>query len=189
MDLVLTGSQKALALPPGLAFAAASAEYVERAKAVADRGVYFDVVEFERFAAKHQTPNTPAISLLYALEAQLESVVVESIERRWARHEAMRAETERWVADCAERAGVELRMLAPEGARSPTVSTILLPEGVTSGAMTKAVAARGFTIGGGYGKAGERAFRIGHMGDHTVDTLRGCLTACEDALAGLVAKV
>jgi aspartate aminotransferase-like enzyme len=184
MDFVLTGSQKALALPPGLAFATASAQYVERAKQVSDRGIYFDIVEFEKFAAKHQTPNTPAVSLLYALEAQLESIVTESIERRWTRHEAMRDETDRWVRSCADQ-GVGLAMFAPAGARSPTVSTITLPDGVTSSAMVKAVAARGYTIGGGYGKAGERAFRIGHMGDHTVETLRGCLHACADALTSL----
>ena len=187
MDFVLTGSQKALALPPGLAFDAASAEYVERARAMTDRGVYFDVVEFEKFASKHQTPNTPAISLLYALEAQLESIVAEGIERRWVRHDAMRAETERWVASCAAR-GMGLAMLPPEGARSPTVSTILLPETTTANALVKATAARGYTIGGGYGKVSERAFRIGHMGDHTLDTLRGCLDACEEALVDLLAQ-
>jgi aspartate aminotransferase-like enzyme len=186
MDFVLTGSQKALALPPGLAFAAASAEYVERAKSASDRGVYFDIVEFEKFATKHQTPNTPAIPLLYALDAQLEAVVTESIERRWARHEAMRAETERWVTGCAERLGVG--MFAPEGARSATVSTITLPEGVTAGAVTRAVAARGYTIGGGYGKVGERAVRVGHMGDHTLETLRGCLQVIETALAELIER-
>lgn len=188
MDFVLTGSQKALALPPGLALAVASAEYVERAKTVADRGTYFDIVEFEKFASKHQTPNTPAISLLYALDAQLESIVTESIERRWARHESMRAMTERWVESCAERLGIDLRMFAPDGARSPTVSTITLPEGVTSSAMTKAVTARGFTIGGGYGRVGERAFRIGHMGDHTEETLAACLNACQLALVQLLGK-
>jgi aspartate aminotransferase-like enzyme len=181
MDFVLTGSQKALALPPGLAFATASAEYVDRAKGASDRGTYFDVIEFEKFAAKHQTPNTPAISLLYALEAQLEAIVTASIERRWACHEAMRVETERWVTACAER-GIELAMFAPAGARSATVSTITLPAGVTASAMVKAVAARGYTIGGGYGKVGDRAFRVGHMGDHTLETLGGCLQACEDAL-------
>jgi aspartate aminotransferase-like enzyme len=188
MDFVLTGSQKALALPPGLAFATASAEYLERAKGASDRGTYFDVVEFEKSASKHQTPNTPAISLLYALDAQLESIVTEGIERRWARHEAMRAATEAWVTRGAEQ-GVGLAMFAPEGARSPTVSTITLPEGLTSGALVKAVGTRGYTIGGGYGKVGERAFRIGHMGDHTVETLRGCLEACEQALADLRQQV
>jgi aspartate aminotransferase-like enzyme len=187
MDFVLTGSQKAMALPPGLAFAAASAEYVERAKATHDRGTYFDIVEFEKFASRHQTPNTPAISLLYALDAQLESIVTESIERRWARHAAMRAETERWVTSCAE-SGIAVAMFAPEGARSPTVSTITLPEGLPSGALVKAVAAQGYTIGGGYGNAGERAIRIGHMGDHSVDTLRGCLDVSHAALSELIGR-
>lgn len=188
MDFVLTGSQKALALPPGLAFAAASGEYVERAKATQDRGTYFDIVEFERFASKQQTPNTPAVSLLYALETQLESIVTESIERRWARHQSMVVATERWVADCAAQLGIDLRMFAPDGARSPTVSTITLPEGVTSNAMVKAVAARGYTIGGGYGKVGERAFRIGHMGDHTLETLRGCLDVSKAVLEELTSR-
>lgn len=184
MDFVLTGSQKALALPPGLAFAVASAEYVERAKAASARGTYFDIVEFEKFVAKQQTPNTPAIPLLYALEAQLESIVTESIERRWARHEAMRVATEGWVAGCVAR-GIGVAMFAPDGARSSTVSTITLPDGVTAGAIVKGVAARRYTIGSGYGKVGERAFRIGHMGDHTVETLRGCLDACAAALTEL----
>ena len=188
MDFVLTGSQKALALPPGLAFAAASPEYVERARATSDRGTYFDIVEFEKFATKQQTPNTPAISLLYALDAQLESIVTEGIERRWARHQAMRGATERWTADCAKQLDVDLRMFAPDGARSPTVSTVTLPDGVTSTAMVKAVAAHGFTIGGGYGKVGERAFRIGHMGDHTVETLRGCLEVSRKALEELMSR-
>jgi aspartate aminotransferase-like enzyme len=153
---------------------------------VPHRGIYFDIVEFEKSASKHQTPNTPALPLLYALEVQLDSIATESIERRWARHEAMRAATERWVESCADRLGIDLDMLAPEGARSPTVSTITLPEGLASGTVTKAVAARGFTIGGGYGKAGERAFRIGHMGDHTADTLGRCLEACGSAIASLV---
>jgi aspartate aminotransferase-like enzyme len=189
MDFVLTGSQKALALPPGLAFAAASAEYLEHARSTPDRGTYFDIVEFDRFAAKQQTPNTPAISLLYALEAQLESIVTESIERRWARHQSMLATTERWVSTCAEEMGIGVAMFAPDGTRSPTVSTITLPEGVTSAAMVKGVAARGFTIGGGYGKVGERAFRVGHMGDHTTETLATCLDSCREALTHLASKV
>jgi aspartate aminotransferase-like enzyme len=188
MDFVLTGSQKALALPPGLAFAAASSEYLERAKSTPDRGTYFAIVEFEKFASKQQTPNTPAISLLYALEAQLESIVTESIERRWVRHQSMLAQTERWVGRCAEELGIEVRMFAAEGTRSPTVSTITLPEGMTSSAMVKAVAARGYTIGGGYGKVGERAFRVGHMGDHTLETLGACLDVSQAALEELTSR-
>lgn len=189
LDFVLTGSQKALALPPGLAFAVASAEFVERARKVPARGLYFDVVEFEEFAQRNQTPSTPAISLLYALEAQLGDIGREGIERRWARHDAMRDATIEWVARCAEQIGDRaegLGVLAPEGARSPTITTVTLPAGVKGPDVVRAVWADRYVIGGGYGKLKETTIRIGHMGDHTLDGLMGCLKACESALEELL---
>ncbi|HKO15425.1 MAG TPA: alanine--glyoxylate aminotransferase family protein, partial [Gemmatimonadaceae bacterium] len=182
LDFVLTGSQKALALPPGLAFAAASSEFVERARQVPDRGLYFDVVEYEAYAAKNQTPATPALSLLYALEAQLGDILREGIDRRWERHEVMRDATAAWLNRARLRLDLDLEILAPEGARSPTVTTITLPPQLTSAEVVHAVSRRGFTIGSGYGKLRETTFRIGHMGDHTIDSLRPCLAECEDAL-------
>ena len=182
MDFVLTGSQKALALPPGLAFAVASSEYVQRAGTVADRGAYFDIVEYDMFAAKNQTPATPALSLLYALDAQLANILREGIEARWGRHAAMRDMTVEWV----EQVGSGVSVMAPEGARSPTVTTIVLPDGITGPEVVRAVAKRGYVIGGGYGKLKETSFRIGHMGDHTQGGLRRCLDECEGVVRGLV---
>jgi aspartate aminotransferase-like enzyme len=182
LDFVLTGSQKALALPPGLAFGVASSEFVRRARGVTDRGLYFDVVEFEEFAAKNQTPATPALSLLYALDAQLADVLREGIERRWERHAAMRDATAAWLKRAVTRVDLEIAILAPEHARSPTVTTITLPEGLKSADVVNAVARRGFVIGSGYGKLKDTTIRIGHMGDHTLETLRPCLAECEDAL-------
>ncbi|HEY2854967.1 MAG TPA: alanine--glyoxylate aminotransferase family protein [Gemmatimonadaceae bacterium] len=182
LDFVLTGSQKALALPPGLAFGVASSEFVRRAKQVSDRGLYFDVVEFEEFAAKNQTPATPALSLLYALDAQLADLLREGIERRWERHAAMRDATAAWLKRAVTRVDLEIDILAPEESRSPTVSTITLPENVKSSDVVKAVERRGFVIGAGYGKLKDTTIRVGHMGDHTLETLRGCLAECEDAL-------
>lgn len=181
-DFVLTGSQKALALPPGLAFGVASTEFLRRARGVADRGLYFDVVEFEEFAAKNQTPATPALSLLYALDAQLADILREGIERRWERHAAMRDATAVWLKRAVTRVDLEIAILAPEGARSPTVTTITLPKGLKSADVVNAVARRGFVIGTGYGKLKDTTIRIGHMGDHTLETLRPCLAECEDAL-------
>ncbi|HEX3867626.1 MAG TPA: aminotransferase class V-fold PLP-dependent enzyme, partial [Gemmatimonadaceae bacterium] len=120
LDFVLTGSQKALALPAGLAFAVASTDYVERAKRVRNRGFYFDIVQYEEYAAKHQTPSTPATSLLYAVEAQMGDIGREGIERRWDRHLAMRDATIEWAENVAARRGIDLGIVAPEGARSPT---------------------------------------------------------------------
>ena len=182
LDFVLTGSQKALAVPPGLAFAAASADYMRHAATAPARGVYFDVVEFERYAEKNQTPNTPALSLLFALDAQLAAITAEGIERRWARHAAMADATAAWAHACAERCGGALRILAPPGFRSPTVSAIVLPDDVTGPQLVARMAERGYTIGSGYGKLRERTVRIGHMGDHTVDGVMRMLEVLGEVL-------
>lgn len=183
LDFVLTGSQKALALPPGLAFAVASESYILQAPATPHRGRYLDVVEFEEFALKSQTPNTPALSLLYAAEAQMTAIATEGIEARWARHAAMRSETEQWV-EAMRAEGTMIGFLPRAGERSPTVSTLTLPSGMGSAEIVKRVASKGFVIGAGYGATKETTVRIGHMGDHSVETLRPCLAALREALLG-----
>jgi len=183
LDFVLTGSQKALALPPGLALGVASEAYMKTAREAPGRGLYFDLVEFESFALRNQTPNTPALPLLYALDAQLERVAQETIEGRWARHAAMAARTHEWAAEREDTHGIGV--LARPGTRSHTVTAITLPDGVSGGQVVRAAAARGFTVGGGYGALRERTFRIGHMGDHTLGTLERCLAVCDAALGEL----
>jgi aspartate aminotransferase-like enzyme len=182
LDVVLTGSQKALALPPGLALGVAQPGILERARANPSRGIYFDFVEFEKGFAKNQTPNTPAISLLYALAVQVERIAREGVEARWNRHAAMARRTWEWV-DAMRARGVPVAVLAPEGARSPTVTCITLPAGRTGPEITAAVKTRGFTIGSGYGALKDSSIRIGHMGDHTVEGLDALLAELEEVLA------
>jgi aspartate aminotransferase-like enzyme len=90
--------------------------------------------------------------------------------------------TAEWAYAASERLGVALEILAPAGARSPTVSALVLPDGMRGDDVVAEVARRGYTIGGGYGKLRDRTVRIGHMGDHTVAGLRDCLVVCEAAL-------
>lgn len=182
LDFVLTGSQKAFALPPGLAFGVASTAFVAGAAASSSRGRYFDLVEFERFGAKHQTPNTPALPLLYALDAQLAAIRTEGVEARWARHAEMAARMHAWVAETSERTGLSLGILAPADSRSPTVTTVSVPPDVNAREVVGRVAERGYVIGNGYGPLRDRTFRVGHMGDHTLETLEGCLQAIGDVL-------
>lgn len=187
MDYVLTGSQKAIAIPPGLAFAVASEEFMRRlrldvATATEHRGVYFDLAEHEEHVRNGQAPNTPAISLYYALDVQLESIVAETMPARWARHRAMAARTAQWVDEMKSSSVSAVRILARDRHRSPTVSTIMLPGGISSGTVTRVAAEQGITVGTGYGKLKENAIRIGHMGDHTLETLERCLAACTMAL-------
>jgi len=182
LDYVLTGSQKALALPPGLSFAVASASFVDQAANTPGRGVYFDVVELDAYARRNQTPSTPALTLFYALEAQLKSIAEEGLEARWARHKSMAARTQEWIAKISDETGRKLANIAPLGSQSPTVSAIRLPSDLTAEAFTGAVAKRGIVVGNGYGKLKSSTFRIGHMGDHTVQTLERCLAACSSVL-------
>ncbi len=179
VDLFLTGSQKAMALPPGLAFATASERLLDRASALPGRGQYLDLLEFERYHGKHQTPNTPALPLLYALHEQARRIGEEGVAARAARHDAMRDRTVAWVRERADRG---LSLLAAEGFRSPTVTAVVLPPGVPGQAVVGALKRAGFTIGSGYGKLKEHTIRIGHMGDHTVQELETLLAAADEAL-------
>jgi aspartate aminotransferase-like enzyme len=187
LDVALTGSQKALALPPGLAFLTATPAFIANAERQRARGLYFDLVEFEQYAAKNQTPNTPAISLFFAADAQLPAIVAETMEARWARHLTMAKRTYAWVDQLRGRHGDAFRVLAAEGHRSPSVTSIVLPSELKSSTVLRAVAERGFTIGSGYGKNKESSIRIGHMGDHTLEGLERCLAACDEALDAVTA--
>jgi aspartate aminotransferase-like enzyme len=180
-DYILTGSQKCIAVPPGLAFGVASKKFVDAAEEALGRGVYFDLVELHRFAAEGQVPSTPALSLLYALDKQLEAIVDEGMENRWNRHSAMSQATNRWLIEC-QSTGIEIDNIVLEGHRSPTVSTIRLPANANAESFLQKVRSRGITVASGYGKLKSSTFRIGHMGDHNSSTLERCLEACRWAL-------
>jgi aspartate aminotransferase-like enzyme len=182
LDFLLTGSQKALALPPGLALAAASHRALERAAAIPARSFYFDLVEFERRAGGHQTTNTPAVSLLYALETQLERIMTEGLENRWARHRRMAERTWAWALELSRRSGERFDILAAEGYRSPTVTAITLPPELSGPAIVRGAAARGYTLAPGYGGLKDSTIRIGHMGDHTMAELDAILAVLDEVI-------
>lgn len=181
VDFILTGSQKAVALPPGLAFGVASDAMMERSAKAPNRGWYFDLVELHALGIKYQSPATPAVSLLYAVQAQMERIAREGMEARWKRHLAMQQRTFDWV-DEMNQAGIGVGVFADEGHRSPTVTCVTMPDNNGAGDLVEKVAAAGWIIGGGYGKLSESTFRIGHMGDHTVDELDALLDVVAGAL-------
>lgn len=180
LDFALTGSQKALAMPAGLSFGSASARMLERAATLAARGQYFDLLELDRYWAKHQTPTTPAISLIYAMSEQLRRIEREGLHSREERHSRMAERCQRWAA---ERRDLGVSVLAPEGARSPTVTALRLPQRLRGSEVVMRLEERGWTIGAGYGKLRDETIRIGHMGDHTVDDLNPLLGELEEVLA------
>ncbi len=179
VDLVLAGSQKALALPPGLVLFTLSARAAERAAAIPHRGFYTDLLRYRDQHEKGGTITTPAVPLFYALDAQLGRILAEGIEERWRRHADLAATTAAWAAARG------LAFASAAGARSPTVSCFEAPAGLAPAQLVQALAGRGFTIGGGYGRFKETTFRIGHMGEVQPADLSDLLAAIDAELATL----
>ncbi len=182
LDFVFAGAQKSLALPPGLAFGAASDRMTERAQALPGKGTFTDISAYQKAAAAFQPTNTPAIPLLFALDAQCRRIEAEGgVEARWRRHEEMRKTVERWT----EGPGAELGVcfLPAEERRSWSVSCLRVPPGKSGLQVANAMKTRGWTIGAGYGPLKETTIRIGHMGDHTVDELVELLHVLEEVVA------
>jgi aspartate aminotransferase-like enzyme len=179
MDIVLSASQKALALPPGLSFIACSPRAMARARELPDRGIYLDVVRMDEYWRQGETAGTPAIPQLYALDAQLAAISREGLAKRYARHRAMAAAVQGWVSESSER-GRGVGILAREGVRAPTVSCLTLAGDAAR--LAQLLRERGFEVGAGYGALAASTIRIGHMGDHTVREVRQLLGAMNDAL-------
>ena len=177
-DAVVSASQKALALPPGLAFAAVSARFVDRAKSVKNRGTYLDVLRYEEFAGKAQSPTTPAVSLLFALDRQMADIEVETLDSRFARHVAMRDVCTAWVQR-AEAAALGVSLVARPEHRSPTVTCIRTND---RDAILQRMREQGYELGGGQAPLAKNTFRIGHMGDHTVVGVESMLDVLERVL-------
>ena len=170
VDVALTSSQKALALPPGIAFCAVSERARKRAEQVQYRGYYFDFLELEATHKKNNTPSTPPISLMYAADKQLSDILEEGIENRWARHLQMRDITHQWALDNG------FGLFAAEGYRSPTITAVDNREvGMDVDAMGTFMNGRGFSMDKGYGKVKGKTFRIGHMGDMSFEMLQEIL--------------
>jgi aspartate aminotransferase-like enzyme len=179
IDVVLAGTQKALALPPGLAVFSLSDRAAERAAKIPHRGFYTDLLRYRDKHREGGNITTPAIPLVYAMDVQLDRMMAEGMEARWARHERLQKRAARW----AEERGCGLAS-APD-ARSVTVSCLRAPEGVDPQALVKALLERGWTIGGGYGDWKPTTFRIGHMGEVQDSDLEALLAQIDDVLAGL----
>jgi aspartate aminotransferase-like enzyme len=175
LDVLLTSSQKCFALPPGLAFAAVSDRAMARARTVPSRGWYFDFVVLEEYLKKDTTPATPAISLLFALDAQLDRILAEGLPARFARHARMAEAVQAW--------GLEpFGLLAAEGFRSKTMTALRNDRGVDVRALNAHLARWDMTVADGYGKLKGKSIRIAHMGEIQPGDLDILLTRIDEFL-------
>jgi aspartate aminotransferase-like enzyme len=177
IDVLLTGSQKALALPPGLALFSASKKAMERAATVKGRGYYFDFLEFAKNQAEDMTPSTPSISHIYALQSKLDDIFDEGVAARYERH----AELNTLVHDWVKERGFDF--FAPEGYRSKSLTCIANNREVDVAALAAALRSKhDLVIDTGYGKLRWKTFRLSNMGDETPETIGELLNALDAEL-------
>jgi aspartate aminotransferase-like enzyme len=165
IDLVVSASQKAWMASPGIGIAVVG----ERARAAEAEArmprYYFDFAEARRWAAKGQTPWTPAVAVLFGLRVGVRRLMAEGREATWARHAAVAA---------GAQAGLEalgLRLVAPEAHRSATVTAAWLPDDLEWSPFNAEMRRRGLVIAGGQGRMVGKILRFGHMGMVGADDL------------------
>jgi len=184
IDVLLAGTQKAFALPPGLTVFTCSAAALAKAALAKDRGYYFDLVEFQKNGVQSMTPSTPSIGHIYALASKLDDIFAEGLDARFARHARLAQMTRDWAA----RHGFNL--FPDPGFESVTLTCVsngARPGGrvVDVPKLQKLVKDQGFLIDGGYGKIKGTTFRISNMGDETEATMQTLYAALDHAMGQL----
>jgi aspartate aminotransferase-like enzyme len=179
IDVMLTGAQKALALPPGFSLFSVSEKAFARAEKIASRGFYFDFLEFKEQQAQWLTPSTPSIAHIHALQSKLDEIFEEGLDVRFARH----ARTNALVHDWVRRAGFEF--FAEEGFRSKTLTCVKNNQGIDVLKLVRKLREKHhLVIDPGYGRIRGHTFRLSNMGDETEETVSHLLASLDDVLPG-----
>ncbi|HRC81489.1 MAG TPA: alanine--glyoxylate aminotransferase family protein [Sedimentibacter sp.] len=178
IDICITSSQKALGLPPGLSMCTISEKAVEKARHVENRGYYLDLVLLYDTIKKkdYQYPSTPNLSLMFALDYQLDRIMEEGLENRFDRHLAMAEYTRNWAKK-------NFNLFADEKHASVTMTTVDNNRKISVRDLNLELGKRGFAISNGYGELKERTFRIAHMGDLTLEDIKELLFNIDDILS------
>ena len=168
-DVVFASVQKAFAIPPGLAVAAVSNRALEKSKNVPNRGYYFDFQQFAKSAEKNQTPTTPSIPHIMALNYQCHKLLAEGMENVWQRHKEMGDYARTWARE-------KFDLFCEDKYASDTLTTVKNTRNINVGDVIKAIQSKHNTVfGNGYGKLKDQTFRVAHMGDITLDDVKELL--------------
>ena len=178
IDVMLTGSQKALALPPGFSLFSVSDKAFARAEKQKDRGYYFDFLEFRKQQEGWMTPTTPSIGHIFALQSKLDEIFEEGLDARYVRH----ARTNALVHDWVKRTGFDF--FAEEGFRSKTLTCIANNKNIDVVNLARRLREKHhLVIDPGYGKLRGKTFRLSNMGDETEETVSHLLLSLDDVLS------
>ncbi|MBI5476854.1 MAG: alanine--glyoxylate aminotransferase family protein [Ignavibacteriales bacterium] len=178
IDVCITSTQKALALPPGMSIASVSMRALEHAKTVKNRGLYLDIVDLYNYVEKkdHQYPSTPSLSHMFALNFQLDRILAEGLDARFKRHFEMAEFTRAWAKK-------HFALFPVEKYSSQTLTTITNTKNISVGDLNSALGKVGLQISNGYGDLKEKTFRIAHMGELTMADMKEVTSAIEKVLS------
>jgi aspartate aminotransferase-like enzyme len=178
-DVVISASQKAWMAPPGLAFVGVSQRawgYVAQARCPR---FYWDLRTARAFAAKGQTPFTPALSTLFGLRAALRGMAEEGLPAIVERHRALAAQTRNGLR------ALGLRLFPAEGCASPTLTAVHVPEGVSALELKRRLLSEhGVAVAAGMGSTKDKVLRIAHLGYCSPSDMDNVLLSLERVLSG-----
>lgn len=178
IDVLITGTQKALALPPGMSLLSVSKRALDRAATVEGRGYYFDFLDFQKNHEKSNTPSTPAIPLIFGLQFRLKDIFAEGLENRYARH----IKTNNMLRAWAKGHGMEL--FPQEEYASRSLVCVKTPDGLDINKVNSLLKEQfNCVINTGYGKIKGITFRISNMGDETEQTIGELIGQLDAVLA------
>ena len=177
IDICITSSQKCLGLPPGLSFCSISEKALEAARKVKFRGTYFDLLQIYEYIQKkdYQYPSTPSLSHMFALDYQLDKILKEGLDNRFARHAQMADYVRAWAKD-------KFALFAQEEFASNTVTCVKNTREISVGDLNKTLGEKGYMISNGYGKLKEKTFRIAHMAEVTLSDIKELLSIIDNIL-------
>jgi len=175
LDVVLPGTQKAFALPPGLCVSTFSEKEYQLSFSVSNRGFYFNFEQLEKKAVKDQTPATPALSIINALNVQLDRIFEEGVDKRFQRHLDMAEHVRTWTRK-------NFALYSDEKYLSPTVTNVHNTREIDVVNLNAELAKRGAMLSNGYGDLKGKCFRIAHMGDLQLEDVQWLTDQIDDIL-------
>ncbi|HOA55461.1 MAG: alanine--glyoxylate aminotransferase family protein [Acetivibrionales bacterium] len=177
VDICITSTQKCLGLPPGLAICSFSEKARNAASKVQFRGTYLDLLELYNYILKkdYQYPSTPSLSHMFALDYQLDRILEEGLENRFARHLEMAGIVRAWAKE-------NFALFAEEKYASNTLTTVKNTRGISVAELNKKLGEHGYMISNGYGALKEATFRIAHMADTTVEEIKTLLSLIDSLI-------
>jgi aspartate aminotransferase-like enzyme len=174
IDVCITSTQKALALPPGMAIASVSPRALEHGKQVKHRGWYLDILEIYKYVETkdYQYSATPSLPHMFALHYQLDRILAEGMENRFARHLAMATFTRAWAKE-------HFALFPEERYASVTLTTVTNTRNISVKGLNDELGKLWMQISNGYGDLKEKTFRIAHMGELTLQDVKEVTAAIE----------